>query len=127
MQELIAKIDERTRSDGFTFQLFINLIHKGLSDIKQSTIKQYFDFLDIDESGKISVEELRLCMKDLDLGLSEPEIEKMLGSVFENSDQQLSYEDFSQHLKQVVRKGRGFGLLKSGHSTTQDTQTASKS
>ena len=102
MQELISSIDERTRSDGFTFQLFINLIHKDLSDIKQSTIKQYFDFLDIDESGKISSEELRLCLQDLDLGLSEPEIEQMLGSVFENREQQLSYEEFSQHIKKVM-------------------------
>ncbi len=82
--------------------MFINLIHKDLSDIKQSTIKQYFDFLDIDESGKISSEELRLCLQDLDLGLSEPEIEQMLGSVFENREQQLSYEEFSQHIKKVM-------------------------
>lgn len=102
MQELISSIEENTRSDGFTFQLFINLIHKGISDIKQSTIKQYFDFLDIDESGKISAEELRLCLQDLDLGLSESEIEQILESVFENKDQQLSYEDFSQNIKKVI-------------------------
>ena len=102
MQELISSIDENTRSEGFTFQLFINLIHKGISDLKQGTIKQYFDFLDIDESGKISAEELRLCLQDLGLGLSEREIEQMLESVFENKDQQLSYEDFSQHIKKVI-------------------------
>ena len=103
MEQLIAKIDEHPPRDGLTFQIFINLINKDLSDIKQSTIKQYFDFLDINESGTISAEELRLCLKDLDLGFSEPKIEQILGSVFENSDQQLSYEEFSQQLNQVVR------------------------
>jgi Ca2+-binding EF-hand superfamily protein len=101
MQKLITTADQYIKSGGFTFPVFINLIEKGLSNTKESTIKRYFDFLDIDQSGNISAEELELCLKDLDLGLSDLEIKQILQSVFNNGEQSLSYEEFSQNLKQI--------------------------
>ncbi|MGK7883923.1 MAG: EF-hand domain-containing protein [Crocosphaera sp.] len=102
MDKLMATIDEKISQNGLTFEVFINFIQKGLLDTKESSIKQYFDFFDMDQSGTVSAEELRLCLNDLDLGLSENEIEKMLQTVFQNSDQQLSYEEFSDNFKQIT-------------------------
>ena len=36
------------------------------------------------------------------IGLSETESEKMLQTVFQNSEQQLSYEEFSENFKQIT-------------------------
>jgi Ca2+-binding EF-hand superfamily protein len=101
MQKLITTADQYIKSGGFTFQVFINLIEKGLSNTQESAIKRYFDVLDIDNSGSISAKELELCIKDLDLGLSDVEIQQILQSVFNNGEQSLSYEEFSQNLKQI--------------------------
>ena len=102
VDKLMATIDEKISQNCFTFEVFINFIQKGLSDKTESPTKQYFDFFDVDQSGTVSVEELRLCLNDLDLGLSETEIEQMLQSVFQNSDQELSYEEFSQKFTQIA-------------------------
>ncbi len=101
IEKLMATANQYISSDGFTFPVFINLVEKGLSNTKESTIKRYFDFLDLDQSGSISVQELELCLQDLDLGLSDVEIKQMVLSVFNNSEQSLSYEEFSQKLKQI--------------------------
>ena len=103
MKQLIATMDEKIRNNGFTFDLFIELIQKGLSDTKQNPIKQYFEFFDRDQSGTVSIQELQLCLNDLDLGLSENEIEQLLHSVFKNSEQELSYEAFSNNIKQITK------------------------
>lgn len=102
MEKLIATMNAKISNHGFTFDVFIELIQKGLSDKKESPMKQYFDFFDRDQPGTVSAEELRLCLKDLDLGLSETEIVQMLESVFQNGDQQLSYEAFSQKFTQIA-------------------------
>ena len=103
MEKLTATIDEKISNNGVTFNVFIELIQKGLSDTKESPIKQYFDFFDRDQSGKVSIQELRLCLNDLDLGLSENEIEQLLQSVFKNSEQELSYEAFSNNINQITK------------------------
>ena len=103
MENLRATIDKQINQSGFTFDSFINLIEKSLSDTKYSPIKQYFDFFDIDQSGSVSAEELRLCLNDLDLGLSETEIEQLLKSVFKHGQQELSYEEFSQKFTQIAQ------------------------
>ncbi|MGK7932744.1 MAG: 4Fe-4S binding protein [Microcystaceae cyanobacterium] len=100
-QKLITTAEQYVSDGGFTFPVFINLIEKGLSNTKESTIQQYFNFLDIDQSGCISAEELEICLKDLDLGLSDVEIKQMLQSVFNNREQSLSYEEFSQNFQQI--------------------------
>lgn len=103
MEKLIETIDEKVIKTGFTFDIFIDLIQKGLSNTEENKIKQYFDFFDMDQSGTISVEELRFCLNDLDLGLSETEIEQLLQSVFKSKDQQLSYEEFFDNFQEITQ------------------------
>ncbi|MGB5592437.1 MAG: EF-hand domain-containing protein [Crocosphaera sp.] len=87
-------------SESITLPEFINLIHCDLTDTSEETMLERFRFFDLDGSGRISLEELRLCLRDSETGLSHSEIEEMLRLADTSGDQELSYEEFCEIFEQ---------------------------
>jgi len=57
---------------------------------------------DLDNSGQIGLEELRICIRDLDALDTNAEVEEMLKRADTSADGQVSYEEFVElfhHLK----------------------------
>ncbi|MGK7941176.1 MAG: EF-hand domain-containing protein [Crocosphaera sp.] len=102
LQEVMNLMTGRTNSDSITFAEFINLIHRNLSKSPEDGMLERFRFFDMDGSGNISLEELRLCLRDIDTGLSNGEIEEMLKLADTSGDQELSYEEFRQIFEQFT-------------------------
>ena len=100
VREVIDMITGRPNSESLTFLEFTNLIHRDLADTPEDALLQRFRFFDTDESGNISLEELRLCLRDIDTGLSDGEIEEMLKLADTSGDHELSYEEFRQIFEQ---------------------------
>lgn len=100
LREIVDLITGRPNSNSLTFVEFTNLIHRDLTDTPEEAMLQRFRFFDTDGSGNISLEELRLCLRDIDTGLSDSEIEEMLKLADTSGDQELSYEEFCQIFEQ---------------------------
>lgn len=100
VREVIDMITGRPNSESLTFLEFTNLIHRDLADTPEDAMLQRFRFFDTDDSGNISLEELRLCLRDIDTGLSDEEIEEMLKLADTSGDHELSYEEFRQIFEQ---------------------------
>ncbi|MDJ0508478.1 MAG: EF-hand domain-containing protein [Crocosphaera sp.] len=96
LQEVMDMMTGRVNSDSITFAEFTNLIHSTLSEPPEDAMRQRFRFFDMDGSGNISLEELRLCLRDIDTGLSDSDIEEMLKLADTSGDNELSYEEFRE-------------------------------
>ncbi len=102
LQEVMDMMTGRTGSETITFAEFTNLIHRQLSEPPEDAMLQRFRFFDMDGSGNISLEELRLCLRDIDTGLSDGEIEEMLKLADTSGDNELSYEEFREIFSQFT-------------------------
>jgi Ca2+-binding EF-hand superfamily protein len=100
LQEVMDMMTGRVNSDTLTFAEFTNLVHRNLTNTPEDAMLQRFRFFDMDGSGEISLEELRLCLRDIDTGLSDSEIEEMLKLADTSGDKELSYEEFCQIFEQ---------------------------
>ncbi|MEA5533370.1 EF-hand domain-containing protein [Crocosphaera sp. XPORK-15E] len=100
LREVMDLITGHPNSNSLTFVEFTNLIHRDLKDTPEDAMLQRFRFFDTDGSGNISLEELRLCLRDIDTGLSDSEIEEMLKLADTSGDHELSYEEFCQIFEQ---------------------------
>ncbi|MEA5535713.1 EF-hand domain-containing protein [Crocosphaera sp. XPORK-15E] len=94
--EVMDMVTVSPNSESLTLAEFTNLIHCDLTDTSEEAMLQRFRFFDLDGSGRISLEELKLCLRDSDTGISDAEIEQMLKLADTSGDQELSYEEFSQ-------------------------------
>ena len=84
----------RRGSEELTFSEFTSLMHCSLTNTQEEAMLQRFRFFDMDGSGHISLEELRLCLRDIDTGLSDSQIEQMLNLADTSGDHELSYDEF---------------------------------
>jgi Ca2+-binding EF-hand superfamily protein len=100
LQEVMDMMTGRVNSDTLTFAEFTNLVHRNLTNTPEDAMLQRFRFFDMDGSGEISLEELRLCLRDIDTGLSDSEIEEMLKLADTSGDRQLNYDEFRQIFQQ---------------------------
>ncbi len=98
--EMMDMVTGHPHSESITLPEFINLIHCDLTDTSEETMLERFRFFDLDGSGRISLEELRLCLRDSETGLSHSEIEEMLRLADTSGDQELSYEEFCEIFEQ---------------------------
>ena len=94
LQEVMDMMPGRRGSEELTFSEFTSLMHCSLTNTQEEAMLQRFRFFDMDGSGHISLEELRLCLRDIDTGLSDSQIEQMLNLADTSGDHELSYDEF---------------------------------
>ncbi len=96
VQEVMDMITGTRYSQSISFADFTTLIHRELTEHPQENMFERFGRFDVDNSGHINIEELRLCLRDIDVSLSDIEIEEMLKIADTNNDNQISYQEFCE-------------------------------
>ena len=66
------------------------------SDDQDERLVERFKLFDADGSGYISLEELQVCIRDLDALVTKAEVEAMLKGIDVDGDGQIQYEEFYQ-------------------------------
>ncbi|MDJ0598884.1 MAG: EF-hand domain-containing protein [Crocosphaera sp.] len=94
VQEVMDMLTGTPNSQYISFSDFTNLLHRELTEHPEDGMLQRFRHFDLDNSGYINLEELRLCLRDIDVSLSDADIEEMLKLADMNSDDHISYEEF---------------------------------
>jgi hypothetical protein len=67
----------------------------------EEKILELFQKFDADNSGYISLEELKLCIRNIDSTVTDFQIEEMLRVADTSGDQQISYQEFSEVLAAI--------------------------
>jgi Ca2+-binding EF-hand superfamily protein len=101
VQEVMDKITGISASSSLNFSQFTQLIQENLSNSSEETWRRRFSFLDSQEVGELSYEDLRVCLRDLNNGLTDSEIEQMLQLADTDRDGKISAEEFAQVFTQV--------------------------
>ncbi|GBF80615.1 EF-hand domain-containing protein [Aphanothece sacrum] len=101
VQELMDIITGRPNSNRITFAEFSTLLHRDLAEGEESEMLKRFHLFDADGSGYITLEELRVCLQDIDEAISDADIEAMLKHADTSGDEQISYEEFCQLFGQL--------------------------
>lgn len=70
---------------------------------QEQQIKQAFQYFDKDNSGTITMDELRLCLQSEDQTLTDDDINNLIQEVDENQDGQIDYQEFLEMMR--VKKG----------------------
>jgi Ca2+-binding EF-hand superfamily protein len=96
VQEVMDMITGTPKSEYISFANFTTLLHQELTEHPQEVMFERFRRFDVDNSGFINLEELRLCLRDIDISLSDSQIEEMLKLADQNSDHHISYEEFCE-------------------------------
>ena len=94
VQEAMEIITGRANSSSITFEEFATLLESDLMDDQDQRLVERFQLFDLDGSGYISLEELRICIRDLDALVTNAEVEEMLKRADTSADGQVSYEEF---------------------------------
>ncbi|KAL5107344.1 Calmodulin-4 [Taenia crassiceps] len=69
----------------------------GLKEVPPTTAEQWkaaFDEMDVDKSGKLTVDELYEGLSKIGCGMSKEEVEKIVRSADTNGDRSLTYKEF---------------------------------
>lgn len=104
VQQLMDAITGRTKAESIGFEEFLVLLDNNSSNQNDDGLLERFRLFDVDGSGHISVEELRVCIRGIDPSITDDEIEEMLKLADTNSDREISYDEFRdlfQRLKAV--------------------------
>jgi Ca2+-binding EF-hand superfamily protein len=101
VQEVMDKITGISASSSLNFSQFTQLIQENLSNSSEETWRRRFSFLDSQEVGELSYEDLRVCLRDLDDGLTDSEIEQMLQLADTDRDGKISATEFAQVFVQL--------------------------
>jgi uncharacterized protein (DUF924 family)/Ca2+-binding EF-hand superfamily protein len=94
VQEAMEIITGRLNSNSITFEEFATLLESDLMDDQDQRLLERFKLFDLDNSGHISLDELRICIRDLDALVTNSEVEEMLKRADTSADEQVSYEEF---------------------------------
>jgi Ca2+-binding EF-hand superfamily protein len=94
VQQLMDAITGRTNAESIGFEEFLVLLDKGSSNQNDDGLLERFRLFDVDGSGHISVEELRICIRGIDPSITDDEIEEMLKLADTSGDREISYDEF---------------------------------
>uniref|UniRef100_A0A8D9BAX5 Centrin-2 n=2 Tax=Cacopsylla melanoneura TaxID=428564 RepID=A0A8D9BAX5_9HEMI len=92
----------RDRSGGITFNEFQNIMSEKMNQVDTDTdLERAFELFDDDETGSISLRNLRRIARQLGENISEDELQEMLDVADRRGVGEVSLEDF----KHVMKKG----------------------
>jgi len=94
MDDQHQRLLERFKLFDISFEEFATLLESDLMDDQHQRLLERFKFFDLDSSGYISLEELRICIHDLDALVTNAEVEEILKRADTSADEQVSYEEF---------------------------------
>lgn len=103
VQELMTLITGRSHSEGISFEEFTILLQSNLSNNSEQILLERFRLFDADGSGYITLEELRVCIRDIEPNIPDVAIEDMLKMADISGDQQISFEEFCQLFQQLTQ------------------------
>jgi Ca2+-binding EF-hand superfamily protein len=87
-------ITGRSNSNSISFEEFATLLESDLMDDRDKGLLERFKLFDVDGSGEISLEELKICIRSLDSLVTSAEINDMLKRADTSGDGQVSYKEF---------------------------------
>lgn len=94
VQDAMEIITGRPDSNSLSFEEFASLLQSDLLDDQDKQLLERFKLFDLDGSGHIGLEELKICIRNLDALVTNAEIEEMLKRADTSGDKQISYEEF---------------------------------
>ncbi|MEG4230720.1 DUF924 family protein [Microcoleus sp. Pol11C3] len=94
VQEAMDIITGRSNSESISFEEFATLLESDLMDDRDKRLLERFKLFDVDGSGEISLEELKICIRSLDSLVTSAEIDDMLKRADTSGDGQVSYKEF---------------------------------
>lgn len=101
VQETMDTIAGRTNTDSITFFEFATRLQSNDLEERSKRLPERFKLFDIDGSGTISLEELRVCIRNIDHLITNAEIEAMLKTADSSGDGQISYEEFDKLFQEL--------------------------
>jgi Ca2+-binding EF-hand superfamily protein len=101
VQEAMDIITGRPNSNSISFEEFATLLQSDLLKERSKRLPERFKFFDVDGSGTISLEELRVCIRNIDHLVTNAEIEAMLKTADSSGDGQISYEEFDSLFQEL--------------------------
>jgi uncharacterized protein (DUF924 family)/Ca2+-binding EF-hand superfamily protein len=101
VQEAMDIITGRPNSNSISFEEFATLLQSDLLKERSKQLPERFKFFDVDGSGTISLEELRVCIRNIDHLVTNAEIEAMLKTADSSGDGQISYEEFDSLFQEL--------------------------
>jgi Ca2+-binding EF-hand superfamily protein len=103
VQEAIEIITGHSGRRDISFEEFATLLQSDLVSHEDEQMLERFRLFDADGSGTISLEELRICIRNHDALITNAEIEAMLKQADRDGDGHIDYQEFYD-LIQVGRK-----------------------
>lgn len=104
VQEAIDIITDHSGRLTISFEEFATLVQSDLLSHEDEQLLERFQLFDVDGSGTISLEELRICIRNHDSLITNTEIESMLKRADSDGDGHIDYHEFYA-LIQAARKG----------------------
>lgn len=105
IQAAMDMITGSENSSSISFEEFATLLQSNLVEDRDERLVERFKLFDADGSGHISLEELQVCIRDLDALVTKAEVEAMLKGIDVDGDGQIQYEEF-YHLFQNLKAQR---------------------
>ncbi|ACK71329.1 putative signal transduction protein with EFhand domain [Gloeothece citriformis PCC 7424] len=103
VQELMTLITGRSHTEGISFEEFTILLQSNLTNNSEQILLERFHLFDTDDSGYISFDELRNCIRNIEPNIPDAAIEEMLKMADLSGDQQISFEEFSELFHKLSR------------------------
>ncbi len=104
VQEAMDIITGGSNSESISFEEFATLLESDLMDDQDKRLLERFKLFDADGSGQITLEELKICIRNLDSLVTSDEIQDMLKRADITSDGQISYEEFIELFQNLKSK-----------------------
>lgn len=108
VQEAIHIITGHSGRSDISFEEFATLLQSDLVSHQDEQMLERFQIFDVDGSGTISLEELRICIRNHDALVTNAEIESMLKKADRDGDGHIDYQEF-------------YALIQSGRQSHRDS------
>ncbi len=93
------EVMDSNRNGFIDYTEFIAACLQTQNYLKENHLKEAFSYFDKDDSGTISRDELKACLQDEEMQMSDDMINKMISEVDTNRDGQIDYNEYLQMMK----------------------------